>query len=842
MTQKADPSKHDSASSRPCLFYQLPVLPLLLAYTAGLIPARFIQIGSPGRIILWSVLIIAALRVLYLFSRSKSASISPLVLFFSLGIAAVSFWQPCNFPPEGASAFLDSGEMQVSGTIAKPPVSEPRRTVCVLEDLEIGPEGDNPRSVPGRLKAAFYGAKPGFSTGDRISLQSSIRAIKNFNNPGGFNYRQYMADQNIWGNLYTGTYDIESIKESSSAHAYMRHAVHRFRSRLDSAVQKAGSGESAAVLSALVVGKRDRIDPELREAFNGAGAGHLLAISGLHVGIVAACSFAVFKWLFSRSRSFLLRGWTVRAAALLTVLPVAAYGMISGMSPSTQRAAVMATLFLAAFFLEKPYSPANTIAAAALLILSVYPPALFSISFQLSFAAVSAIFFGIHIFSGIRAFFQGPESQGVLFKYLKRIAAFSMISVFAIAGTTPLVMHYFNQAAPAAVVSNLILVPWIGFVVVPAGLISALFFRFSQTAGTWCLGVADCILNPAVDLIHAIADIPFGSFKTVTPTVAEVILIYLFIICAGLAAVSGFRGRGRLLIILLITVLAAASADAAYWVHRRFLHQDLRITVMDVGQGHASLVELPGGETMLIDAGGFPDNKVFDTGRFIVAPCLRANKINAVDTVVLSHPDSDHLNGLLYVLENFRVKKVIKGPAEGETESWRRFLEIIGKNDIQNPDFGNIARKIKVSGAEIRLLYPLQQDDMCSGTNNQSVVLRVEYNGRSVLFPGDIEKCAESELTSRWGDSAGSDVLIAPHHASKTSSGKKFIKTVDPDTVVVPARKNSSGPPSEKVLERYKQQGCRVMRTDKHGAVRIRVSREGKVSVEPAVKTNTVEG
>lgn len=833
MAPQGDPGKHASDSPRPGFFYHLPVPPLLFAYTAGLIPARFIQIGSPARIILWSVLILAALRVLYLFLRSKSACISPLVLFFSLGIAAVSFWQPCNFPPEGTNAFLDSGEMQICGTIAKPPASEPRRTVCILENLEIGSEIEKTRSVPGRIRAAFYGDSPGVSTGDRILLQSSIRRFKNFNNPGGFNYRQYMADQNIWGTLYAGTYDVERIKRSSSALASIRHAVHRFRNRFDSAVQKAGSGESAAVLSALVVGKRDRINPGLREAFNSAGAGHLLAISGLHVGIVAACSFAVFKWLFSRSRSFLLRGWTVRAAALLTILPVAAYAMISGMSPSTQRAAIMATVFLAAFILEKPYSPANTIAAAALFILSVYPPALFSISFQLSFAAVSSIFFGLHIFSGTRVLIPDAETQSVFFKFLKRIAAFSLISVFAIIGTMPLVMHYFNLAAPAAVVSNLILVPWIGFVVVPAGLVSALFFGFSQTAGTWCLAAADTILNPAVTVIHKIADIPFGSFKTVTPTAAEVILIYLIIILAGLLAARKYRDRGRLPAILLIIVIAAAMADGAYWVHRRFLHQDLRVTVMDVGQGHASLIEFPGGETMLIDGGGFSDNSIFDVGRYIVAPCLWAGKIGAIDTVVLSHPDADHLNGLLYILENFRVKRVIKGPGKAETESWQRFLELLEKGDIKNPEFGNIARKKRVGGTEIRVLYPLLSDSRCSGTNNQSVVLRVEYMGRSVLFPGDIEKCAESAILST-AEKADSDVLISPHHASKTSSGKRFMETVDPDTVVVSARKNGSGPPSEKVLKRYKQQGCRVMRTDKHGAVKIGVSSEGKLNVEPA--------
>ncbi|MFW6082287.1 MAG: ComEC/Rec2 family competence protein, partial [Desulfosalsimonas sp.] len=244
------------------------------------------------------------------------------------------------------------------------------------------------------------------------------------------------------------------------------------------------------------------------------------------------------------------------------------------------------------------------------------------------------------------------------------------------------------------------------------------------------------------------------------------------------------------------------------------------------------------GKTMLIDGGGFPDNNVFDVGRYIVAPCLRANKIGAIDTVVLSHPDSDHLNGLFYVLENFRVGRVIKGPSGCGAQSWQSFLNLIENSEIRNSDFENTARSLKVNGAEIHLLHPQARQDgspKCSGANNNSIVLRVEYGGRSVLFPGDIEKCAESEIVSRAGKLAESDVLIAPHHGSKTSSGQRFLKTVDPESVIVSARKRGYGPPSEKILKRYKKKGCRVLRTDKKGAAHIRLSPEGEISIEPEI-------
>ncbi|MFW6081415.1 MAG: ComEC/Rec2 family competence protein, partial [Desulfosalsimonas sp.] len=567
MAPIGDSGSNGLSRQTPDFLYNLPIVPLLLAYTAGLITGRFTGVCPPAFLVIPALAAPSAAYILYLLIRGKSACLSPLVLFFSLGLLAVSFWQPCNFPPEKAEAFLDADRVEIRGTISKPPDFEKYRTVCILEDLRIQPQSDKVGPVPGRLRAAFYGEKPELSPGDRVSMKSRIKSFKNFNNPGGFDYNQYMADQNIWGTIYSDTADLKKLKETPSAVSRLGHKVHRFRSRLDSAAQKAGSGDSAAILSALVVGKRDEIDPELREAFNRAGAGHLLAISGLHVGIIAACSFAVFKLLFSQSKGFLLRGWTVRAAALLTILPVAAYAVISGMSPSTQRAAIMATFFLAAFILEKPYNAANTIAAAALLILAVYPPSLFSISFQLSFAAVSAIFLGLHLFSGLSDFKGGAETQGTGLKFFNRAAAFFMISVFAIAGTTPLVMYYFNQAVPAAVISNMILIPWIGFGVVPAGLISAGVFGFSSAAGTWCLRFADTILNPAVSLIRAIAEIPLASFKTPTPTTFEVILAYLIIVCICLAASRGFRGW---VIALSCLAVAAAAADTGYWVYRRY--------------------------------------------------------------------------------------------------------------------------------------------------------------------------------------------------------------------------------------------------------------------------------
>jgi ComEC/Rec2-related protein len=227
------------------------------------------------------------------------------------------------------------------------------------------------------------------------------------------------------------------------------------------------------VLKALVIGERSGVSPEVREAFTRSGVSHLLAISGLHIGIVASAAFVLFRWLLGFFPRLLMTGGARKGAALLTLVPVCLYALLAGMSPSTQRALVMAVVFLLAFLFEREHDLMNTLALAALAILAVHPPALFSISFQLSFAAVVAIVAGMP---------RPPPSPGGTLRPLaptrpgesRRAAGlFVMVSVLATAGTLPLVLHYFNTVSFIGVPANLVAVPVIGYGVVLAGLAGA---------------------------------------------------------------------------------------------------------------------------------------------------------------------------------------------------------------------------------------------------------------------------------------------------------------------------------------------------------------------------------
>jgi competence protein ComEC len=248
--------------------------------------------------------------------------------------------------------------------------------------------------------------------------------------------------------------------------------------------------------------------------------------------------------------------------------------------------------------------------------------------------------------------------------------------------------------------------------------------------------------------------------------------------------------------------------------------------MIDVGHGNAALLEFPYGYNMLIDGGGFSDNRIFNVGASIVAPFLWQKKIQTVDTLVLSHPNSDHLNGLIYIAEHFNVKRIWTNHEVANTFGYKKFMEAIKQNRIQIPAHNEIAGVHDINGAHIEVLYPpvdfieKRKMETWRNVNNNSLVLKVSFGAKSFLFPGDIKARAEFELVSTKGDKLKSTVLLAPHHGSKTSSTERFLEKVEPETVVISSGwKYRFGFPHPSVLKRYQNKRCRILGTARDGAI-----------------------
>jgi competence protein ComEC len=277
---------------------------------------------------------------------------------------------------------------------------------------------------------------------------------------------------------------------------------------------------------------------------------------------------------------------------------------------------------------------------------------------------------------------------------------------------------------------------------------------------------------------------------------------------------------------VLVLVLATLIGDTCYWLYQRFGATDLKITVIDVGHGNASLLEFPKGYTLLIDGGGFSDNTAFDVGAAIVAPLLWKKKIRTVDTLILSHPNSDHLNGLIYIARHFHVENVWTNGEARNSLGYQDFMEVIANQKIALPAFADMPRSLRINGVKLDFLYPPEDflkrmaNEKWRNTNNNSLVVKVSMGSKSFLFPGDIMAAAEKELVGMAGRRLDSTVLLAPHHGSRSSSSTAFLGEVNPEVIVISCGHRSRfNLPHPIILKKYHAYGYEIFRTDLNGAV-----------------------
>ena len=273
-------------------------------------------------------------------------------------------------------------------------------------------------------------------------------------------------------------------------------------------------------------------------------------------------------------------------------------------------------------------------------------------------------------------------------------------------------------------------------------------------------------------------------------------------------------------------VLLILAGDAAYWTYRSHFNPSLKVTYLDVGQGNAALLQFPGSERMLIDGGGFSGSD-FDVGERVVAPFLLRSKIVRIDTLVLTHPESDHMNGLLYIAEHFGPKEFWYNGENLNCPSFRKLMALLEAKNIRRRTPGELREGREISGALIEILHPVE-GFLSRKSNDNSLVMRVSSGGTSFLFTGDLEAVGEQQLVSRSGAKLKSGVLLAPHHGSRTSTSKPFLDAVNPEICIISSGKNNPfGFPSQEVLKRLRKAGCRILRVDEVGAIEVSVVPEG---------------
>lgn len=845
-----------------------PAIPLLIALIGGiLIGSEYTGFGLAAAALAG----VSAACMLAKVMQRRNGLIFTVLLFLALGYLAMTPWVQPRFPANHIIHHTGSTRWDISGIVDERPRHLRNRTQFVLRVVSLA-NGHITHAVSGKLRVMAVGELLPIAAGDELRFNSRIRPITNFKNPGAFDYQRYLAFKGIWTTAYVSAGRLVVFDRERASNLFT--FIDNIRRTYTELIGKSGNPDSRAVLKALIVGDRTAISAEMQQAFNRAGVGHLLAISGLHIGIVATVAFFVFQFLATRINLLLWRAWSRKSAALLAVLPVLIYGVIAGFSPSTQRAVIMVAIFLLTFLFESEQDSLNTLSLAALVILVIHPPSLFSISFQLSFAAVLAIIYGLSRLQHPRPQRQTRAAKNGLERLGSIFLSFLLVSFLAICGSLPLVAYYFNQVSLIGLAANLFVVPLIGFVAVPLGLAALSVMPLSTSLASWLIEADTFILSYALELVNFFAGLPFAAAKTVTPSLIEIACFYMLawallnlyrfdadmdgpaggaIPPAGQSAPAtgnisqpgGKRSiwqtlyarhpfqftrlkRGSLAKITVCLVLPILALDTGYWLYQRYWHPRLRVTIIDVGHGSAALLELPGSHTILVDGGGFNDNSTFDVGARIIAPFLWRKKIRTVDTLILSHPNSDHLNGLVFIALHFNVQRVWTNNESCDTKGYAKFMEVIRRQHIELPLFEKMPRRHRIDETEVSLLYPpptfldLSNSQKWRNTNNNSLVVKASLKSISFLFPGDIMAEAEQELVQLAGGTLSSTVLIAPHHGSRSSSSLNFIKAVNPEVTVISSGQSGRFKlPHTSVLERYREYGCQIWRTSLNGAVQL---------------------
>ena len=627
--------------------------------------------------------------------------------------------------------------------------------------------------------------------GDLLSISARLnnsRGFKNFKQTG----RDFFLKQD---HIHKQAYCKSPLlvhKVSSSWLFSPKRFISSLRLKIQEAIEQhfpgpqSGLSESGAVLEALLLGARERVQENTRLALQHSGLYHLLAISGAHIALLSYMFFILLKFIKVPERTSFL--------TVITVLIFYAF-LVEG-RPSVIRATAVMVFFLTGKLIWKDTPVLNTLSLCAFILLIFHPFDLFSLGFQLTFAATFAI---VLLYPALVK--RLPLLPG---KFSEVLA----VSLAALAGVLPFIATAFNRVSFASLILNypaLIFVTGImagGYLfLITAG---ALPFIAPSTAS-----VLDFLIRKFISLADFSRTVPFWSFRIPDPYPWA---LTGYIGCLTAAAAVKFR-RGK------IGFSAGALFFAVFLIVHPFSpdNPDLRVTFIDVGQGDAVLVEFPEDGIMLIDGGGFAASR-FDVGERVVSRVLWAKGITRIDYLVCTHPHPDHFYGLFSISRNFRISEFWGCVPPENHPLYRTFIDQLSRNTIIRRVFRGDA--FTRNGVSLRILHP-PPDYGDSILNNHSMVIRLSYGDHAFLFSGDIEKSAEQIILKQF-PVIKSQVLKVPHHGSSSSSTSLFLEAVFPEIAVITCGEyNRYGLPQKSVLQRYRESGTRIFRTDIHGAVEI---------------------
>jgi competence protein ComEC len=705
------------------------------------------------------------------------------------------------------SNFISSGRtISLKGTISDLPriTGQSIRFVIEAEELEFN---ETNQIVSGGVLVSLYYSKlnsalaESLTYGREVMVRGELVPAGTARNPGEFDLRKYLQLNNIYARLYVEKSDTILLGEEAR-HNFLTLYVYPVRRSVGERLDRLIGGEEAKFLKGLIIGERSEIPMDVKLAFINSGVMHILAVSGLHVAIVALILLVLFQMIRIPEKPRII----------ITCVLLVYYIFLTGAAASVARSVVMAIVFLCAKLIERRTDVYNTLALSAIVLLLIDSKQLFQPGFQLSFAAVFSLVYLYPKFYALKDFLPDWLKSNRLIVGL--IAAIS-VSLAAGIGTLPFTSIYFGKISIISFVANIVIVP-LSNVILALGMLTVAV----SYASSWIAMIYAEATSFLTWLLLRLVGF-FGNLRlSYVDSHFTIVTSLLFYIVVGIVVNLEKKEMRKISIII---GLVTANIMVYGWILFAPTKTALTATFIDIGQGDAIFLEFPDGQNLLVDAG--PKTVSSDAGERFIAPFLLRQGIHRLNGILVSHPHSDHLGGVPYLLRHFEVDQVIDAGSFGNSELYREYLHLI--------DSLKIARRILQAGTMLRgfndirlyILHPsgsfIPADSMQRvNFNNQSLVVKLVYGETSLLLAGDAEKEAENRIVNVYHDFLQSSVLKAGHHGSITSTSPEFFAMVRPRMAVISVGlKNKFHHPSPVVIDRLKQADCLTFRTDELGAI-----------------------
>ncbi len=734
-----------------------------------------------------------------------------LLAFLSLGFARGALPQARPAPPVEGLAVIQAQARTAWD------VYPGRRRIEV--DIEaMGALFRSPRTVSARALLSVHdtrmGACPRVLPGDRLVAMARIHPPRSRYDPGLRDRAAGMRRRGIdWSGWLRSCRDM--LVTTDTGVLSPRRWIANARSVLsDFVFERKADAASKGILAAMTTGKRGLVPVEVKQNFARAGLAHLLAISGLHLGFVALGLYALLYFLLARIGWLAVRFDITRISAALVIPATLFYTLLSGAHLPAVRACIMVVCFLIAVIARRQSDPLQTLSAAALIILGIWPQSLYEVSFQLSFTAVASVILAVPPLAERLGLPLGRSGLNDSWqrRILVRTAHYALLTFIASLGTAPLLARYFNQVSLVGIFTNLAAVPLATWVIVPLGLIAAVLFPISLLLAGMVTDAALLATGWLAELAARVGGISWSVLHISTPSVGQVILTYLL-----LFAVLKWRRlwARRLAVVsfgLLLVVFVAGRVGP-------LVSPDLEVTFLDVGQGDSIFLRFPGGDTLLVDGGDAREGGG-DSGLQVIAPFLWSQGITHLDAVAVTHPEMDHAGGLASVVRLFEPDEVWTARPLEEMPATRPLHAAAREAGARVRLLRAGDRPRTGKNARIDVLWPAAGSETLE-TNERSLVLRVSLGQRAFLLTGDLEKEGE-RLLIESGEELDADVLKVGHHGSRHATAKEFLDRVRPSVAVISVGGgNVHHLPSNEAIERLRESGVKTLRTDRDGAVTI---------------------